>query len=130
MTFTMNTTERIWELLYNDKRWFRFPKTLLQFMTPDEAVFFSYLNNLATLARAKRNDGWFYCTIRQVERDLKFDARKQVRLLKIFIDWKLMIRSRRGYKGRRWLKINKKLLLKKLLQHEEQIFLDLKNEMR
>jgi hypothetical protein len=58
-------------------QWFMFPKSFLTIMTLQEAVVLSFLINWSGHRKARAERGWFYCTIKRMEKELQLNYRVQ-----------------------------------------------------
>ena len=99
--------------------WFRFPKVFLQFLTDSESILLAYLINHEYKTKASlRNGGWFYCLSKTIEKDLRYKARKQERLLETLRDdWLFIDTKIKGTPRRRWIKIDYNVLWSQLSEY-------------
>lgn len=109
------------EELFDDNAWFRIPKIFVHQMGTDEAIMLAYLifqsNRIKAHERRKGWDGWFYCRLSQMEKDLQILPRRQQRILKKLKNKRLIGHCRKGIPPRRYFKIQydqiHKIFLKK-----------------
>ena len=64
--------------------WFKLPFIFLQTLPPDEAVLYAYLVDQCKQldAHLGRTEGWFYCTVRKIKKDVGIGPRTQTRVIK------------------------------------------------
>lgn len=111
-THSMNiaySAELILEELYCGGEWFQFPRSFLYVMPLDEAVLLAYLFMIRKFAlglpESKDSDGWFYCKLTKIKRELLFSKNRQTRLFSKLKEKGFIKTSVRGMPPKRFIKL-------------------------
>jgi len=111
--------ERLIRSILPDSYFIRLGYPLLRTLEPLELILLYYLVNWAGMKA--RNDGWFWCTMRQIMDELGLSQSKYTRTLKSLRDKKFIKIKTEGVPSKRWIKINYVLIGQQIVEIVDEI---------
>lgn len=103
--------------IIGNRNWFHFNKNISRRYGVEVARFVGFLADMQGYAREMNTiteDGFFFCTSNTIEEWLKFDVRKQRKLVKVLEDEGVLTTKRMGLPAKRYFKFNSIKLLELL----------------
>lgn len=105
--------QRLFDLVFDDRQWFRLPYALVRELTWAQAIMLSFLINESYWIRAherRRGNGhkwrgWFYCTADRVQKLFKIPERTQRHTLKQLRDLGFIAHDLRGVPPKRYFRL-------------------------
>lgn len=117
--------EKVLAEVLADGSWFRFPRYFLAIMSSEESILLAYLVNRAYQVRAHiRNDGWFFCRSKDIERHLFVQRRTQTKQLNRLIKRGYLSKEIRGLPGKRWFRLNLEKIWDDVTRHMDELETD------
>lgn len=95
----------LFEFLFDDGAWFRFPKDFLKIMGYGEALLLAFLCNHSNRVGSKKKKGWFWCRQSQVQEQLGISPRTQSNLLAVLKEKEFIECERHGVPPKRYFRI-------------------------
>lgn len=94
--------------LHSGGNWFMFFPCFLRILDPRVATTLCYLMNFATRTHKQslRNDGWFFCKVSKMAREIYLEKRTQSNHLKCLCDNGFIWTKRMDVPSKRYIKIN------------------------
>lgn len=108
-------SDKLYQALLSSSTWFFIPRPFFKMMPMGEAVLLAYLINFAKMVGAtQKNNGWFFCHMERIQKDLGFSKHAHTRMFSSLEDHGFIRTQKAGMPAKRYIKLNTKLIMERV----------------